>query len=124
MLEIALHSEQGGVLQKDIANSQEISIKYLDYIIHALKAEGLIANANGKKSGYVLTRKPSKISMYDIHNAFESGICIVDCLSKDLTCKRDKKCAVRKFWVGINKLIVDYLKETTLEDIVKQDNLN
>ncbi len=124
MLEIALHTEEGGVFQKDIAINQDISIKYLDYIIHALKAEGLIANAGGKKSGYVLARDASEITMYDIHNAFESGICIVDCLSSDLSCKRDKKCAVRKFWVGLNGLIIDYLNNTTLEDLVNQNFIN
>jgi Rrf2 family protein len=124
MLEIALHSDQGGVFQKDIAINQDISIKYLDYIIHALKAEGLITNAGGKKSGYVLARKPSEISMYDIHNAFEPGICIVDCLTGDFSCKRDNKCAVRKFWTGLNSLIIDYLKTNTLEDIVNQDFSN
>jgi Rrf2 family protein len=129
MLEIALKTEQDGVFQKDIAINQDISLKYLDYIIHALKAASLITNANGKKIGYVLARKASTISMYDIHNAFEPGICIVDCLtvdylSQNIMCKRDNKCAVKKFWVELNTLIIDYLKKTTLEDMVNQEYIN
>ena len=121
MLEIALDPSHHGVLQKNIAINQDISVKYLDYIIHALKVAGLITNAKGKKSGYILSRKPSKITMYDIHNAFEHGICIVDCLTENMMCNREKKCSVRKFWVGLNMLIINYLKNTTLEDIVKQE---
>lgn len=121
MLEIALDIKHNGVFQKDIATSQDISVKYLDYIIHALKAAGLISNTHGKKSGYILTRNASNISMYDIHNAFESGICIVDCLSKNINCKRWGKCATRIFWTELNLLITDYLKKTTLKDLVKQE---
>jgi Rrf2 family protein len=121
MLEIAYDVSQLGVLQKEIALNQNISVKYLDYIIHALKVAGLITNANGKKRGYILSRKPSDITIYDIHNAFEHGVCIVDCLSAEMICVREKRCTVRKFWVGLNTMIIDYLKNTTLEDLVKQE---
>jgi DNA-binding IscR family transcriptional regulator len=36
-----------GVLQKEISEKLEISIKYLDQIITSLKASGQIANAEG-----------------------------------------------------------------------------
>ncbi|NLB92194.1 MAG: Rrf2 family transcriptional regulator, partial [Bacteroidales bacterium] len=60
MLEIASHPAEQGVFQKDIAENQEISIKYLDHIIRDLKVAGLLVNAKGKKSGYVLTRPAEK----------------------------------------------------------------
>jgi Rrf2 family protein len=121
MLEIALDTAQKGLLQKDIAINQDISVKYLDYIIHALKVAGLITNAKGKKSGYVLAKDPSTVTMYDIHNAFEPGICIVDCLTQDMNCLRGSKCSVRFFWTGLNSMIIGYLKKTTLADLVKED---
>jgi Rrf2 family protein len=123
MLEIALDTSRNGVLQKDIAVNQDISVKYLDFIIHSLKVAGLITNAKGKKSGYLLTRHPSKISMFDIHNAFEPGICIVDCLSKNTRCPRGRKCAVRKYWTELNDMVVDYLKKTTLAELVDQEHM-
>ena len=95
-----------GIFQKDIARNQDISNKYLDHIIHALKASRLISNVKGKKSGYKLTRKPSEISLYDIHNAFEPGICIIDCLSGNFECKRQKDCQAVGFWKNLNDQIV------------------
>ena len=74
MLEIGLHYEKGGVLQKDIASNQEISIRTLDHLIHALKTADLITNANGKSTGYTLTRPPSQITMLDIQKAIEPVI--------------------------------------------------
>jgi len=119
MLEIASGSGDG-IFQKDIAQSQDISNKYLDHIIHALKASKLISNVKGKKSGYKLTRKPSEISLYDIHNAFEPGICIIDCLSGNYECKRQTDCLAVGFWKNLNDLIVDYFKSVTMDDLIRK----
>ena len=117
MLEIAKDESQSGVFQKDIAANQEISVKYLDQIIHALKASGLIVNVRGRKSGYILTRQPSEITMLDIHNAFEAGICVIDCLARNFKCERQGFCRVRGFWGGLNNMVLEYFKGVTLEDI-------
>lgn len=121
MMEIAAGTAENGVLQKDIAENQGISIKYLDHIIAQLKASDLISNLKGKKSGYVLTRDASEITMYDIHNAFEPGICIIDCLSAHVDCDRASGCAARGFWGDLNQQIIDYFKSTSLSDLVSKE---
>ncbi len=81
MLELALNENRGnGTLQKEIAENQDVSIKYLDHIIADLKAAGLIVNVAGKKSGYRLTRSSKQISVYDIYSAFDDELAIIDCL--------------------------------------------
>ncbi|TDN97244.1 RrF2 family transcriptional regulator [Sunxiuqinia elliptica] len=117
MLEIAKDESQSGVFQKDIAANQDISVKYLDQIIHALKVAGLIINLKGRKSGYILTRNASEITMLDIHNAFEPGICVIDCLAKSFDCERKSFCEVIGFWEKLNHMVVDYFEQVTLEDI-------
>ncbi len=123
MLEIAMHQQSEGVFQKDIASNQSISVKYLDHIIAALKANNLIVNQKGKKSGYMLSRPPGDITMLDIHKSFEPGIQIVDCLSDNFDCPKESICVVKNFWNGLNNQIVDYLKSTTLQDLLDQQSL-
>lgn len=117
VLEIALNKGQDGVFQKDIARNQNISLKYLDHIIHSLKAARLIMNVRGKKSGYTLTRPASEITIYDIHSAFEPGICVVGCLSEGAHCERKEHCSVRGFYGELNNRIITYLKEVTINDL-------
>jgi len=117
MVELANDSTGEGVFQKDISTNQEISLKYLDQIINSLKVAGLISNVKGKKSGYVLTRKPSEITIYDIHRAFENDICVIDCMSSNFQCDRMNECTVQPFWKGLNQLVIDYFKNTTLEEV-------
>ena len=117
MIELANDKTNEGVYQKDISKNQDISIKYLDQIIHSLKVAGLISNVKGKKSGYILTKKPSEILIYDIHRAFENDICVIDCMSANFQCDRMAGCTVQSFWRGLNQVVIDYFKNTTLEDV-------
>lgn len=119
MIEIARHSPDEGIFQKVIAERQEISNKYLDHIIHGLKVAGLIASVRGKKSGYVLTRPADQITAYDIHNAFEPGICVIDCLNNTYQCDRREGCEAFGFWGALNQQITDYFKSVTLQDLAE-----
>ena len=120
MMEIASCDQNIGIFQKDIAVNQDISLKYLDHIIHALKVAGLIANVKGKKSGYILTKSPAKITVLNIHNAFEPGICIIDCLSRNVKCEREGICAAKGFWGKLNTQIINYFKTVTLKDLINE----
>ncbi|MDX9694627.1 MAG: Rrf2 family transcriptional regulator [Bacteroidales bacterium] len=118
MIEIALNESPNGIFQKDISSHQQISNRYLDHIIASLKVSGLISTLKGKKSGYVLTRKPSEISLYDIYKAFESDMQIVECLSTNQHCERNSLCAAQTTWTELNDLIINYLKSKSLADLV------
>lgn len=120
MLEIAINKDDNGIYQKDIAKNQDLSYKYLDHILNSLKVAGLVAKAAGKKSGYVLTRKPTDITVLDIHNAFEPGICVIDCLSENYSCDRETHCASKGFWGRLNNQIIRYFKSTTLQDLINE----
>ena len=118
MIQITLDSETG-IYQKDIAEKQELPIKYLDHIIAALKAEKLIRKSSGKKSGYVLARPAKNISVYDVYLAFEPELAVAPCHEADDPCERINLCSAARFWGGLNDTIKDYLKGTTLHDLAQ-----
>jgi Rrf2 family protein len=125
MIEVSMRGNGKGILQKEISERQEISFKYLDQIIASLKASGLIANAEGRISGYTLSKDPAKISVYDIYKAFEHELYIVDCLEDEGICRRDRLCAAREFWNDLNNLIVEYLKSKKLKELSQeQEKIN
>lgn len=120
VLEIAMNNNAEGIYQKEIAQNQDISYKYLDQIMNSLKVAGLVTKAKGSKRGYILTRKPSEISVYDIHKAFEPGICVIDCLAPGFSCDRDKNCSLKGFWGTLNNQIIKYFKSTTIEHLMEE----
>ena len=106
VLELALNEEkEGGVFQKEIAESQDVSVKYLDQIISSLKKAGLVSNVAGKKSGYKLLKPAREITIYDVYAAFENDLAIIDCLLSDGTCARKDRCAMKDYWCTLNETI-------------------
>jgi len=125
MVELAMHWKGEAVFQKEISERQEISFKYLDQLISSLKASGLITNAGGRMSGYVLTKDPEDINMYDVYKAFEPELAVVDCIAEEGVCNRIGICATKEFWSGLNKLIIDYMEDTKLKDLaMRQKKIN
>jgi len=118
MVEIASTDPEKGILQKDIAINQSISNKYLDQIIQGLKVAGLIVKIGGTKSGYILTKAASEITLLDIHNSFEPGICVIDCMSTSFRCPKEKGCKMKGFWAELNNKIIDHFKSKTLLDLI------
>ena len=120
IIEIAHTLDPNGVLQKDIAKNQHISLKYLDSIISSLKIKGLVANSKGRGSGYRLTREPKDISMLDIYTAFEQ-IVVVECINNKSLCERaTHECKAKNYW---NEFSIDFKKlllKKNLEQILKE----
>ena len=124
MIEISLYNEKGGIFQKDIAQHQHISVKYLDHIISSLKVAGLITRHSHYKGKYTLTKAPSEITLYDIYKAFENELAIVECLAPFAsTCEREEECRTKCFWSELNTKIVDHFSSTTLEDLTKDNKI-
>lgn len=120
MIEIASLGNQEGVLQKDIAKNQKISLKYLDPIIASLKLKRLIVNSKGKGSGYVLAKPAEQISMLDIYTAFER-IEVVDCINNQSYCIRSTHdCLANYYWMEFSQDFVKMLAKKSLKDIIEK----
>jgi Rrf2 family protein len=117
MISIATSKETNGILQKDIAATQDISLKYLDSIISALKVKGLITNSKGRGGGYKLARPAKEISMWDIYTAFES-IPLVECIQNVDLCPRSCDCKANKYWKEFSLDFQRILFKKTLEQII------
>jgi len=120
MLDLALHYGEGPVLLKDIANRQEISVKYLWNLVESLRVAGLVESYRGRHGGYSLAKKPSEITMKDIIYVFEGRSCLVDCVCNPKYCERSEACVTRDLWGDISNQISDILEAVTLEDMMKR----
>ncbi len=121
MIEIAINNDANGILQKDIADKQDLSTKYLDHIIAPLKIAALIKNSGGKRSGYILSRPDSEITTLDIFKAFDHDFVSIDCLSEDKSCIRNNSCTAKNFWNRLNCNMEEFLGSVTLEELKLQE---
>jgi len=123
VLELALNSDkERGIFQKDIAENQDVSVKYLDHIIASLKKANLITNIGGKKSGYKLKRPANEISIYDVYVAFEDDLAIIDCLLSDGLCPRKGTCVMKDYWCELNDSIKNNMSSMDMEQMANNHN--
>ena len=80
IFDIAYNSTGFPVQVKDIAERQQIPIKYLEQIFHKLKKTDFIKSERGPGGGYVLTKDPGEISVGDIVKAVKEDTDLVSCV--------------------------------------------
>ena len=75
LIDIAIHSENGeAVAVSSISKRQNISVKYLEQILVALRQTHLIRGIKGFKGGYVVARPANQISFQEIIDALDITI--------------------------------------------------
>ena len=122
MLELAQHYGQGPLSMSSISRTQNIPVKYLEQLIIPLKKGGLIGSMRGPKGGHMLTRPPSKISVWRVLNLLETRVLLLDCLNDPHVCEHTKDCLVRPVWGKAYEAMRRVFEETSLEDILQQQN--
>lgn len=116
LIEIAGNTEP--VLQKEIAERQDIPLNYLDSIISGLKNAGLIINHGGKRSGYILAKKPAAISVYQVYRAFSPELSLVYCTCDTMECKRTQTCPAKDYWFELNQRLIECMEMKTLDEFL------
>ena len=66
LVELALASGRTPVSAALIAKRQDLSVAYLEQLLHRLKKEGLVTSIRGPRGGYLLARGPAHITMADV----------------------------------------------------------
>ena len=117
MIELASNTGDGGIMQKDIAERQNLSNKFLDRIIAALKAAGLIVKLPGRKSGYKLTIDPSQITVYQVYRAFEPEMSVHHCLLGHEECPDCGKCGIHVFFEALNDGTKELMQSFTIQQL-------
>ena len=121
-LELAIRHGSGPVFVREIAESQDISERYLEQILNTLRASGIVKSTRGAKGGYELSRDPSKISLGEIVRSLEGQIDIVSCTSEE-KCQRSSECVMYEVWSQVKNSINDILDHTSLADIASRHNV-
>lgn len=119
MLDLSEHYTEGYIALKDVADRQEISKKYLEQIIPYLNRGQLLLTNRGHQGGYKLAKHPSEITIFEVLTCAEGDLAPVSCLQHGAEpCNRRGECLTFPIWDGLNKLVSDYLKGITLQDVL------
>ena len=122
MLELALNYGAGQIRLREIAERQEVSEKYLEHLVAALKAAGLVRGVRGRHGGYLLARPPSEIKLNEIHTVLGGSLAPVECVDDPDVCNREGLCVARDVWCEVTDAMRKVLESTTLQDLVDRQH--
>ena len=120
LLDLALHQGEGPVLLKDIAQRQQISLRYLDHLIAPLIAGGIVRTTRGAKGGVSLAKPPKEIKLSEVILVLEGSIAPAECVNSPEICSRSKSCVTRDIWGELKKAMDEILESTTLQDLAER----
>ncbi len=120
LLDLALHQGEGPILLRDIAQRQQISLRYLEHLITPLIAGGIVRSTRGAGGGVLLARSPEEIRLSEVIQFLEGSIAPVECINNPGVCSRSKLCVTRDIWSELRKAMNGVLESTTMQDLVER----
>ncbi|MBC2850022.1 Rrf2 family transcriptional regulator [Cetobacterium sp. 8H] len=104
---------------KEISEISGVSIRFTLKILGKLTSSDLVESFRGAKGGYIISKKPKEISVYDIVRVLEGGIKVNGCFEDKTSCSPNKiaLCGLRCKLEEVNLKIEKELQEITMDKI-------
>ena len=119
LLDLAEHRNGGYIPMKEVAARQDISLKYIEKLMPALKAAGFIESVHGIGGGYRLAREPETYTLWDILLRSEGDLAPVSCLSCGAApCPRAASCRTLPMWQEYARRTNAFFDGITLADLM------
>jgi Rrf2 family protein len=119
MIELAQRRDEGVLVPaREIAERQQIPVRFLEQQLGALSKAGLVESFRGAGGGCRLSRDPAEITVAEIADAIEGQIFPMFCLEpSDHTCFQDSRCGLQGFWADVARAVQHVFAATTVADL-------
>ena len=126
LLELAKHEESNSVVKiAEIAEAQDIPVRFLEAILAQLKQGGFVASRRGVDGGYQLLRAAEALTAGEIIRFIEGPIGPVECVAGQggEDCKLHGRCAFMGMWRRARDVVAGVYDSTTFRDLVDADRV-
>lgn len=124
MIALAAAPPEARVQIKDIAESEQIPIKFLEQILLTLKNAGLLHSKMGLGGGYYLAHPADEITLGQIVRILDGPLAPVNCVSQmayePCGCPDEATCGLRLAMLDVRNAIADIMDHRSLADVVGQ----
>lgn len=116
------------VLIAEIAEREDIPLKFLQLILRELRQHNLLRSRKGRGGGYRLAKPPESISLATIIRILDGPIAPVPCLSKTAYhrcegCRDEVTCGIRLVLRDVHEATLRVMENTTLADLARMSRL-
>ena len=106
----------------EIAEKEQIPIRFLEVILNQLKGGGFVQSRRGAEGGYRLARPADQLTVGEIMRYIDGPIAPVDCVSqtRPKVCEFPGGCHFYSFWARVRQAISDVVDKTTFADLIRE----
>lgn len=123
LVEIALNDGKGVIRAKDIADKENMSVKFLEQVLSLLKHCGIVETRRGVGGGYVMNRPAETITLAEIIRLVDGPLAPISCVSETayVPCGQNEKlCALKSVMGEVRTVIVNVLEKITIADLCQR----
>jgi len=124
LLDMAAHDSGRPVPLKELADRNNIPIKFLEQIFLVLRHAGIVRSHAGARGGYILARSPEEITLGQVIRVLDGTLAPVSCVSQiayePCTCPDERTCPLRAAMNQVRDAIVAVVDYTSLADAVSR----
>ena len=128
ILDLAAHADEGAVRLKDLADRNNIPLKFLEQIFLTLRNAGVVRSQVGAHGGYMLSRPAEEITLGQVIRTLDGTIAPVGCVSKIAyelcTCPDERACPLRAAMNQVRDAIVAVVDYTSLADAISRAKIS
>ena len=122
MYDMAVNDTGSAMPLKDVAQRQNISVKYLEQIVILLNRAGYVKSVRGAQGGYRLAHEPEFYTVGMILRLTEGSMAAVSCLDDETNqCPRAPECPTLFVWEKLNDAVKGVIDTITLRDIIEHN---
>jgi Rrf2 family protein len=121
ILHLAVKEEDGPVLIQEVADAQNIPLKYLQQILVSLKVAGFVKSRKGPGGGYVLARPAGEIMLGAVLRSMDGPLAPISCVSvtqhSECGCPDPDTCALRSAFRDVREAMAAVLDSTSFQEL-------
>ena len=106
----------------DLAEKENIPVKFLEAILLDLNRAGYLGSKRGKGGGYFIKKPMNKIKIGDVVRLIDGPLAPISCASvtayAPCSCPDEAHCGLRLLMVDVRNAIANILDNYTLADVV------
>jgi len=115
LVELGLATGRGPLSAALIAKQQNLSVAYLEQLLHRLKTQGVVTSVRGPKGGYLLAKEPEQITVAEIVHILDGPAAMQDGKVKDA--HRHAQRIAQAVFRCVHERLVKSLDQVTLQDL-------
>ncbi len=125
LIDLGIAAEVGRSLVQvtELAESEQLPVKFLEQILQLLKEAGLVASARGKFGGYRLARPAGRIAVGQVVRLIDGPLAPISCVSQTAyekcSCPDETHCGLRMLMLDVRNAISGILDRHSLADVVE-----